>query len=201
MFSSFYNVYSEFSQRYNFCVLYKSIIFVKCSDTIKISCFRTLDKTIYMRPSELTVKIINSGPHPLPDYSTVGSAGMDIRAWLPAGPVILAPMERRLIPTGLRMEIPCGYEAQIRPRSGLALRQGLTVLNTPGTIDSDYRGDIGVIMINLGGTPVTISDGDRICQMVVAPVAKVTWHAAGGPEENSLSHTDRGEGGFGHSGV
>lgn len=154
-----------------------------------------------MHTNEVRIKIVNSSPHPLPTYTTTGAAGLDIKANLPTGPVTLAPLERRLIPTGLRLEIPYGYEAQIRPRSGLALRQGLTVLNTPGTIDSDYRGDVGVILINLGSEPVTISDGDRICQMVVAPVAKVVWDNAECTDAAALSATERGEGGFGHTGI
>lgn len=122
---------------------------------------------------------------------------MDIHAWLPDGPVTLNSLERRLIPTGLYMDIPYGYEVQIRPRSGLSLKHGLTVANTPGTIDSDYRGEVCVIMVNIGIEPVTINDGDRICQMVVAPVAHALWQDAG----NSLSQTTRGAGGFGHTGV
>ena len=145
----------------------------------------------------LKVKIINRSHHPLPAYATPGSAGMDVRAFLPDGPVVLGPLERKLIPTGLYMQLPKGYECQIRPRSGLAIKHGISLVNTPGTVDSDYRGEVSVIMINLSEEPVTISDGDRICQMIVAPVMHVIWQDAG----DSLSQTDRGDGGFGHTGV
>lgn len=151
-----------------------------------------------MHQDNIFIKIENRSGHPLPEYATSGSSGMDLRAWLPAGSLTLAPGERKLIPTGLRVEIPRGFEAQIRPRSGLALKKGLTVLNAPGTIDSDYRGEIGVILINLGAEPVTINDADRICQMVIAPVTLIHWSPA---DTNTLSDTTRGEGGFGHSGA
>lgn len=150
-----------------------------------------------MNNNDIILRLSNHSPHPNPVYATPGASGMDIHAWLPDGPITLAPMERRLIPTGLYMDIPYGYEVQIRPRSGLSLKQGLTVVNTPGTVDSDYRGEVSVIMINLSEEPVTISDGDRICQMIVAPVIHVIWQDAG----DSLSQTDRGDGGFGHTGV
>lgn len=140
------------------------------------------------------VKIINKSDNPLPAYATADAAGMDLRAYLEA-PVTLAPMERTLIPTGLYMELPAGYEAQVRPRSGLAIKQGLTLLNTPGTIDADYRGEIKIILINLSGTPQTIASGDRIAQMVVAPFVQVTM-----AEVAVLSDTERGSGGFGHTG-
>lgn len=143
----------------------------------------------------ISVRIINSSHHPLPEYATPHSAGMDVRAFLDS-PVTLMPMQRALIPTGLRMELPDGYECQIRPRSGLALKHGITLVNTPGTIDSDYRGEIGVIMINLSDRPFVINDGERICQMVFARHAQVEWSLAA-----ELSETDRGEGGFGHTGV
>lgn len=141
------------------------------------------------------VKIVNRSKHALPAYGTVYSAGMDIRANLEA-PVVLKPMERILIPTGLYIELPIGCEAQIRPRSGLALKHGITVLNTPGTIDADYRGEIKVILVNLSEEPFEIRDGERICQMVVADFTRVEWVAVDG-----LSDTERGDGGFGHTGL
>ncbi len=151
-----------------------------------------------MIENTIKVKIVNRGPHPLPAYGTPGSAGMDIRAWLARGSITLNPGQRKLIPTGLYMEIPYGYEAQLRPRSGMALKKGLSVANSPGTIDSDYRGEVGVILINLGNEPVEINDGERICQMVVAPVMHVEWIS---PEDGTLGDTERGDGGFGHTGV
>jgi len=131
----------------------------------------------------------------LPSYATDGSSGMDVRAHL-SEPLTLAPLERKLIPTGLFVEIPQGYEIQVRPRSGLALKQGLTCLNSPGTIDADYRGEIGVILINLSGQEQTIQPGDRIAQLVLQEVARVEWITA-----VSLSDTTRSEGGFGHTGI
>lgn len=142
------------------------------------------------------IRIINESGNELPEYATPGSAGMDLRAWLPDGGVTLAPLERKLIPTGIRLEIPEGFECQIRPRSGLALKHGVTVLNTPGTIDSDYRGYVGVILVNLGQEPFKIESGERICQMVFARVEQVTLKPV-----VTLSDTERGNGGFGHSGV
>lgn len=141
------------------------------------------------------VRIINTSHHPLPSYATEHSAGMDVRANLDS-PVTLAPMQRVLVPTGLRIALPHGYECQIRPRSGLALKHGITVANAPGTIDADYRGEIGVILINLSSEPFVINDGERICQMVIAPYSRVEWDPA-----ESLDATERGEGGFGHTGV
>ncbi|MDR2497356.1 MAG: dUTP diphosphatase [Tannerellaceae bacterium] len=143
----------------------------------------------------MTIIIVNNSKHPHPCYVTEGSAGMDIRADIPED-IILQPMERRLIPTGLYIALPEGYEAQMRPRSGLALKHGITLLNSPGTIDSDYRGEIGVILINLSTEAFRICDGERICQMVVAPYAKVEWRPA-----ESLADTVRGAGGFGHTGI
>ena len=143
----------------------------------------------------MILKIINKSCNPLPRYESAQAAGMDIRCHL-AEPVTLQPLERKLLPTGLYIELPIGYEAQIRPRSGLALKRGLTVLNTPGTIDADYRGEIGVILINLSNEPQTIEPGERICQMVIARHEQ--------PEllqVQVLSETQRGAGGFGHSGV
>ena len=142
----------------------------------------------------MILKIINKSTNPLPKYESLQAAGMDIRCNI-AEAVTLQPMERKLIPTGLFIELPAGYEAQIRPRSGLALKRGLTVLNTPGTIDADYRGEVGVILINLSGEPQTIEPGERICQMVI------TKHESPEVVEVSeLSDTERGAGGFGHSG-
>ncbi|GGW31420.1 deoxyuridine 5'-triphosphate nucleotidohydrolase [Gemmobacter lanyuensis] len=136
---------------------------------------------------------------PLPAYETPGAAGADLRANLPpelrASGVTLAPMERRIVPTGLRVEIPQGYEMQIRPRSGLATKHGITLPNTPGTIDSDYRGPLGVALINLGAEPYTIQHGDRIAQMIVAPVVQVRFAVV-----DRLGETERGEGGFGSTG-
>ena len=140
------------------------------------------------------IKIINSSDNPIPGYATEGSAGMDLRAWL-AEPVILEPMERMIIPTGLFFEIPEGYEVQVRPRSGMAIKHGITCLNSPGTVDSDYRGEIKIILINLSSESHTINSGDRIAQMVVAKVEKAFLK----PVEQ-LESTVRGEGGFGHTG-
>lgn len=145
-------------------------------------------------PEQVAVKVIDASGR-LPRYSTPDSAGMDVRAFL-SEPVTLAPGARALIPTGLRVQLPRGFEMQMRPRSGLALRHGITLLNTPGTIDADYRGEIGVILINLSQEPFTVNDGDRIAQMVVARYAAVVWQ----PVE-SLDGSERGEGGFGHTGV
>lgn len=143
----------------------------------------------------VNVAVVNKSPHALPKYETVGSSGMDLRAWLPE-PVTLKPMERKLIPTGIFMSLPQGFEAQIRPRSGLAIKRGLTLVNTPGTIDSDYRGELMVPMINLSTEEQTIEDGERIAQMIVAKYETVSWQAV-----ETLDATVRGEGGFGHSGV
>ena len=143
----------------------------------------------------MKIRIINHSRHPLPQYATPLSAGVDLRANLDA-PVILPPMGRCLVPTGLRIALPAGYEAQVRPRSGLALKHGITLLNTPGTIDADYRGEIGVIMANLSAEPFTIAAGDRIAQLVVA-----RHETAEGEAVEALDDTERGEGGFGHSGV
>ena len=142
-----------------------------------------------------TVNIIVGPGARQPSYSTVDSAGMDLCASLDGDMVTINPGERKLIPTGLRIALPQGYEAQVRPRSGLALKHGVTVLNSPGTIDADYRGEVGVILINLGQEPFEIKHGDRIAQMVVAPYARVSWNSV-----DSLDETQRGEGGFGHTG-
>lgn len=144
----------------------------------------------------MQVKIINRSGNALPEYKTVGSAGVDLCAWLPNGAVVLKPLERKLIPTGLFMELPEGYEAQVRPRSGLALKSGITLLNTPGTIDADYRGEIGVILVNLSQEDFTVNSGDRIAQMIVAKYEQVEFVVA-----EVLEETVRGAGGFGHTGV
>ncbi|MBP5381122.1 MAG: dUTP diphosphatase [Bacteroidaceae bacterium] len=142
----------------------------------------------------MEVRIINQSHHELPRYATPQSAGMDLRANLDE-PLTLQPLQRCLVPTGLRMALPVGYEAQVRPRSGMALKHGVTVLNTPGTIDADYRGEICVILINLGQEPFVINDGDRIAQMVIAKHEQPTVVAV-----ETLDETERGEGGFGHTG-
>lgn len=143
----------------------------------------------------LNIDIVNKSHHPLPAYATEGSAGMDVRAFL-TDPVTLLPGERALIPTGLYIALPQGYECQIRPRSGLAIKHGISLVNSPGTVDSDYRGEIGVIVINHSDKPFTVNDGERICQMVIAPYTRVGWK-----QVESLDETERGAGGFGHSGV
>ncbi len=142
----------------------------------------------------MKIKIMNRSRHALPQYATALSAGLDLRAHLDE-PVLLQPLERRLIPTGLHIELPEGYEAQIRPRSGLALKHGISIVNSPGTIDADYRGEIGVIMINLSDKPFTVNDGDRICQMVVSRHERVEWEPT-----DQLGRTERATGGFGHTG-
>lgn len=143
----------------------------------------------------MKVQIINRGHHPLPQYATEQSAGLDLRANLDS-PVELKPLERKLIPTGLYMALPKGYEAQVRPRSGLAIKKGISVLNSPGTIDADYRGEICVILINLSDQPFLINDGERIAQMVIARHEQAEWE-----QVDVLDETERGAGGFGHSGV
>ena len=144
--------------------------------------------------SKVKIKIINRSPNPLPEYATAGAAGMDIRAYLEA-PVTLKPLERFLVPTGLFMELPEGHEAQIRPRSGLAIKQGLTCLNSPGTVDADYRGELKVILINLSQEDQVIHSGDRIAQMVVSSVERVKLKLV-----MEIESTTRNEGGFGHTG-
>ena len=143
----------------------------------------------------MTIKILNKSQNPLPRYETVQAAGMDIRTSI-SEPVTLNPLERKLFPTGLFLELPSGYEAQVRPRSGLALKHGITVLNTPGTVDADYRGEVGVILVNLSSEPFTIAPGDRIAQLVIARHEQPEIVQA-----DALSDTNRGAGGFGHSGV
>ena len=144
--------------------------------------------------AKIKVKIINQSPNALPEYATEGSAGMDLRANL-AAPLVLRPMERQLVPTGLFIELPQGYEAQVRPRSGLAIKHGITCLNSPGTIDSDYRGELKVILVNLSQEEQTLHPGDRIAQMVVSPVVQISWEAV-----EAIGETARNAGGFGHTG-
>lgn len=141
------------------------------------------------------VEIINKSPHALPAYQTSGSAGMDLRAWIQDS-IVIKPLERIVVPTGLYIALPVGYEAQVRPRSGLALKKGLTVVNSPGTIDSDYRGEIMVGIINLSTEEQLIEDGERIAQLIVAEYTTINWQIT-----DSLTETDRGAGGFGHSGT
>lgn len=143
----------------------------------------------------ITIRIVNRSTHELPSYETISSAGMDLRAHLET-PIILHPMERSIIPTGLSIALPQGYEAQVRPRSGLAAKFGISVLNAPGTIDADYRGDIGVILVNLSQESFEIKNGDRIAQMVIAQYAHTKWE-----EVNVLDETKRGSGGFGSTGI
>ena len=143
----------------------------------------------------MTVKIINKSDNNLPEYETSSSAGMDLRAYLPEGPITLKPMQRTLVPTGLFMEIPEGYEGQVRPRSGLAIKHGITVLNTPGTIDADYRGEVKIILVNLSDTDFVINSGERVAQIVFAKCEQMEVVNA-----ETLSETERGEGGFGHTG-
>ena len=143
----------------------------------------------------IQIKVINKGHQQLPAYATSQSAGMDLRANIDT-PIVLQPMERRLIPTGLHIALPAGFEAQVRPRSGLALKHGLTVLNSPGTVDADYRGEIMVLLINLSSTPFTVNDGERIAQMVIARHEQAAF-----AEVEELDETERGEGGYGHTGL
>lgn len=144
--------------------------------------------------ADITINIINQSGNDLPHYATEGSSGMDIRAWLEEE-ITLQPLGRTLVPTGLFVEIPQGYEIQVRPRSGLAIKQGITCLNTPGTIDSDYRGELKVILINLSDEPQSIRNGDRIAQLVLQKVEKINWQPV-----TAINETVRGEGGFGHTG-
>ena len=143
----------------------------------------------------MTVKFINKSDNNLPAYETSSSAGMDLRAYLPEGPITLKPMQRTLVPTGLFMEIPEGYEGQVRPRSGLAIKHGITVLNTPGTIDADYRGEVKIILVNLSDTDFVINSGERVAQIVFAKCEQMEV-----VNVETLSETERGEGGFGHTG-
>ncbi|MBF6628369.1 MAG: dUTP diphosphatase [Proteiniphilum sp.] len=142
----------------------------------------------------MKIKIVNTSRHPLPEYATAYAAGMDLRANLEQ-PVVLKPLERSLIPTGIYIQLPAGYEAQIRPRSGLAVKHGISIVNAPGTVDADYRGEIRVILVNLSNEDFIINDGERICQMVIAQHAHVQWERV-----DALEETERGAGGFGHTG-
>lgn len=142
----------------------------------------------------MKIRIVNKSKHELPQYATPLSAGLDLRTNIDS-PIILGPMERCLVPTGLFMALPAGYEAQVRPRSGLALKKGITVLNSPGTIDADYRGEVCIILVNLSTEPFTIEDGERVAQMVIARHEQAEWEVT-----DVLDETERGEGGFGHSG-
>ena len=143
----------------------------------------------------MKIQVVNKGHQPLPAYATVQSAGMDLRANIDE-PIVLKPLERRLIPTGLHIALPAGYEAQVRPRSGLALKKGVTVLNSPGTVDADYRGEVGVLLINLSQEDFVVNDGERIAQMVIARHEQAEF-----VEGEVLDETERGEGGYGHTGV
>lgn len=143
----------------------------------------------------MTIRVVNQSKHQLPQYATALSAGLDLRANMDA-PVTLKPLERTLVPTGLFIELQKGYEAQIRPRSGLAFKNGVTVLNSPGTIDADYRGELKVLLVNLSDTPFVINDGERVAQMVIAKHDQITWELT-----TSLDDTERGAGGFGHTGT
>ena len=143
----------------------------------------------------MTIRIVNQSDHPLPAYESAASAGMDLRAQLDS-PIVLEPLERGIVKTGLFIELPVGVEAQVRPRSGLAIKKGVTVLNAPGTIDADYRGEIGVILINLSDEPFTINHGDRIAQLVIAKHETISWKPA-----EKLSNSDRGTAGFGSTGI
>jgi dUTP pyrophosphatase len=162
-----------------------------------VELFNYFRITIYLLRimERIKVKIINRSGHELPAYETPSSAGMDVRACLKE-PVTLQPMQRALIPTGLYIQLPHGYECQMRPRSGLALKKGISLVNTPGTVDSDYRGEIGAIVINLSDEPFVINDGERICQMVIKEYTRVEWE----PVER-LDQTTRGDGAFGHTGI
>lgn len=142
----------------------------------------------------MKIKIVNKSQHPLPEYATALAAGMDLRANLEQ-PIVLKPLERILVPTGIYVQLPEGYEAQIRPRSGLAIKHGIGIVNSPGTIDADYRGEIRVILVNLSNEDFAIQDGERVCQMVIARHARVEWENV-----ESLDETQRGAGGFGHTG-
>lgn len=143
----------------------------------------------------MTIKIINKSQHALPEYETIASAGMDLRANI-TDPITLHPLERTLVKTGLFIELPIGYEAQVRPRSGLAFKKGITVLNSPGTVDADYRGEIGVILVNLSNEPFVIENGERVAQLVIAKHERAEWE-----QVEALTETVRGEGGFGSTGV
>lgn len=172
----------------------KSLIFPTIRVYLRrISYFCILKATD--KATMIEIKVINKGHHPLPAYATGQSAGLDLRANIQE-PIVLHPMERKLVPTGLYIALPKGYEAQVRPRSGLALKHGITVLNSPGTIDADYRGELGVLLINFSQEDFVIEDGERIAQMVVAKHEQVSFTAV-----ETLDETERGAGGYGHTGV
>ncbi len=149
---------------------------------------------IFARMAEILIKIVNKSSNQIPDYATEGAAGMDLRANL-GEPVVILPLKRSLIPTGLFLEIPAGFEGQVRPRSGLALNYGVTCLNSPGTVDSDFRGELKVILVNISDEPVTVKHGERIAQLVLSKVERAAWEVA-----EELTTSTRGEGGFGHTG-
>ena len=149
-----------------------------------------------LQNTKMKIRIINKSNNPLPKYETSQAAGMDVRAFLSEGPVTLAPGKRVLIPTGLYIQLPDGYECQVRPRSGLAIKKGITVLNSPGTIDADYRGEIGIILIIHGSETFTISSGDRVAQLVIKEYTQVDWE-----EVSELDATERGEGAYSHTGI
>ncbi len=158
------------------------------------AAFGSVTVFVYFSAMQM-IRIINQSPYPLPAYETSMAAGMDLRAVLPT-PLVLGSLERAAVPTGIFLELPAGHEAQIRPRSGLALRHGLSLVNSPGTIDADYRGEIKVLLVNLSNEPCTIQPGDRIAQMVIARFERIEWE-----EVQALSTTERGSGGFGHTGT
>ena len=162
---------------------------------MRINNEKLRSEAVTPKKNNMKIKIVNKSHHALPQYATEQSAGVDLRANLEA-PIELRSMERRLIPTGLFISLPKGYEAQVRPRSGLAIKRGITVLNSPGTIDADYRGEICVILVNLSADPFIIEDGERIAQMVIARHEQAEWE-----QVEVLDETERGAGGFGHSGV
>ena len=162
---------------------------------IEIKIFDAKSLLLFFKRYIMRIRIVNKSKHPVPAYETIHSAGMDLRANLD-NPILLKPMQRTLIPTGLFVEIPVGYEAQIRPRSGLAFKNGVTVLNTPGTIDADYRGEVKVILVNLSNDDFEVKDGERVAQMLIAAHERADWE-----EVNELTETTRGAGGFGHTGT
>lgn len=177
------------SELYKFA--YSNIIICILHNLIRYTKYKVIRK---MGIKNMKIKIVNKSKHPLPNYATALAAGMDLRANL-SEPVELFPLERSLIPTGLFIQLPEGYEAQIRPRSGLAVKHGISIVNAPGTIDADYRGEIRVVLVNLSNEIFTINDGERICQMVISKHEKVDWS-----EVEVLDETERGNGGFGHTG-
>lgn len=174
------------------CKLYEENLSAKSEKFCSFTSEKYVNKLNTLK--RMQVKIVNKSAYPLPEYATEGSAGMDLRANIETAKT-LQPMERAIIPTGLYIELPIGYEAQVRPRSGMAFKKGLSIPNSPGTIDADYRGEIGVIVINLNTEPIVIEPGERVAQMVIAKYERISWSAV-----DSLSETDRGAGGFGSTG-